>query len=193
MTEILKINAKTFININTTLGILTIVTCYIIAQSLNHVHNVLPMISDCFVYKPENYVSRIGVISFICCGNLISNIVIANYYSTTKMINKFLITISCINSFCFGFVGAISETDNLTIHNVCALTGYISYAVYLLIIYCLKLDYYKSYLICLYVFFLVLKIVNTKPFIEWTLTLIYSLNMYKLTSVMQDEYILINI
>jgi hypothetical protein len=192
MTELLRINAKYFIYINTTLGIITILICYIIAQFLNHVNSILPMISDCFVYEPENYIARFGVISFINFGNLISNVLIANFVSTNDFINKILICISFINSFCFGCVGAISEIDNIYVHNVFALGGYISYAVYLSIIWFTSLESNRNIMTFPYIIVLLLKIFNAKPLIEWSLTLLYSFNIYKFSSLMSTEYIVIN-
>ena len=154
------------------------------------------MISDCFVYEPENYISRFGVISFINCGNLVSNILIAKFVSTSDFVKKILCYIALFNSVCFGFVGAISELDNLFIHNVFALSGYISYAVFLAIIRVSSLEYHKNILSLPYIVVLMFKMVNgsvtLKPFIEWSLTLLYSFNIYKFGSFMESEYIVVN-
>lgn len=196
MSELIKINAKTFIDINTTLGILTILVCYIIAQFLKHVNSILPMISDCFVYAPESYISRFGVITFINAGNLVSNVSIANFVSTDEFIKKILVSIAIFNSICFGFVGSISELDNLFVHNIFALSGYISYALFLSIIRLTTLESNRNVMTIPYLIAVISKVLNTtarvKPLIEWSLTLLYSLNIYKFGSFMKSEYIVIN-
>lgn len=196
MADIIRINAKQFINVNTTFGIITILICYICAQILKHVDSILPMISDCFVYEPENYISRFGVISFINCGNLVSNILIAKFVATSYFIKNMLYFIALFNSVCFGFVGAISELDNLYIHNVFALSGYISYAVFLSIIKFTSIESHNNIMSFPYIIVLFLKFINSyiklKPLIEWLLTLIYSFNMYMFASFMKSEYIIVN-
>lgn len=197
MTELISINAKVFININTSLGLLTICVCYLFAEFYHHVNTILPMISDCFIYEPENYISRFGVISFIAFGNLISNILIANYVSIDKSINTILTCISFLNYICFGIVGSISEQDNLPVHNFFALTGYISYAFFLLIIHFTSVQTQRNKTIYPYISILLIKCINLqikfKPVIEWLLTIFYSINMYIFSSQMKDQYITIRI
>ena len=200
MSSTLKLNAQKFIYINTSLGIFTIIFCYCIAVSLHHINTDIPMISDCFVYPPESYISRFGVISFICCGNLLSNLAISNYIASTDKVKNMLIIISFINSISFGIVGSISEIDNLKIHNMFALVGYISYGIYLLVAHLTSTELSQNHYLYSYISLIILKIIYyqscytiIKPIIEWSLTFVYSLNMFRFGNIMKNEYILINI
>ena len=190
---LLKINAKTFIFVNTFLGMFTICMCYFISQLLHHVHVFIPMISDCFVHSPESYISRFGVISFICCGNLISNLAISQFISSSQFIKKLLFIISFINSISFGIVGAVSEEDNLIIHNASALTGYISYGLYLIISHLTSEESKRNNTVFPYITALLLKVTTLKPIIDWCLTIFYSISILTFGNNMEDQYISITI
>lgn len=192
MNTLLEINAQTFIHFTVILSSFTILTCYSLAQYYNHVNTWLPMISDCFVYPPESYISRFGVISFINCGSFVSNILIAKYNALNTSYYKLLVALAFITSISFGYVGAISEEDNLFIHNVFAFSGYISYGIYLWILFIYsKFKEDKPFLCVVYTTLLYCKLNTVKPLIEWLLTITYAINMYTYGSELQNEYILL--
>jgi hypothetical protein len=87
----------------------------------------LPMISDCFVTPPANYISRIGVpiIAFII---MIHNKILHEYIKT----NCFIIPM--ISSFSLSVVAAVNEKENIYIHNYAAYCFFVTYLMNMCIV-----------------------------------------------------------
>lgn len=193
---LIKLNAKNIIYINTTLCIVIILICYGFAQYYNHVDSWIPMISDCFVYPPENYISRFGVISFINCGTGLSNVLISKFIKVEKKYENLLMFIGIFSSMCFGLVGSISENENLKMHNVFAISGFISYGLFMIIIN--LYSNYKNWLVfCVYSMNIFSKYTpiyfytSQKSIVEWISSILFAINMFTYGSYMSEEYIYI--
>jgi alpha-L-fucosidase len=107
--------------ITATMGIITILSCYVIAVATEHVPGWLPMISDCAVQSPEKYIFRIGMVVTACL--LFCNTYLYFFYigfaefgkvRLSDDISKFCGFTSC---FALAMLASISEVDDLYVHD----------------------------------------------------------------------------
>jgi hypothetical protein len=189
-------DAQLFVKLNVYGSVLTIMACYITAQVMGHVDSWLPMISDCFVYPPESYVSRFGVVSFINYGVLMSNVLIVRCSDLSVSAQRVLYALSCVTGISFGLVGSISEGDNLTVHNMFALSGFMTYGIFLALIH-FQAKRRVPLMICLYNALSVLQIwcavsdsyVSAKPLAEWLLSALFAYNILNLSGRLKNKSI----
>eukprot|EP01119_Soliformovum_irregulare_P003870 TRINITY_DN14918_c0_g1_i1.p1 TRINITY_DN14918_c0_g1~~TRINITY_DN14918_c0_g1_i1.p1 ORF type:complete len:244 (-),score=61.94 TRINITY_DN14918_c0_g1_i1:56-787(-) len=119
-------------------GILTILTCYIIAVMKGHVPAWLPMISDCAVQSPESYIFRLGMISTAMLLECNSILMLA-YLNTSGLRGKrswdlasfVIVSLGCLG---LAIVGAVNEKENGGIHGGAAVAFFVCYQVYMIII-----------------------------------------------------------
>jgi len=182
---IAKIRAKEFVKVNTTCSVMTILMCYVTAQVKGHVERWIPMISDCFVYAPESYMSRYGVITFINYGTCVSNVIIAKVVEDGSTYGRILEVLAVMSSLSFGMVGAVSEVENETVHNIFALSGFIMYGIYIMIInvriekWIGKTELMYNALVMLRCVTMYGELESYKPMVEWMVSLMYAYHMYK--------------
>jgi len=123
----------------------SLVLCYVITVSLGHMPVFLPMISDCFVYAPEKYVSRLAVVTFGGVG-MGSSVVIIHIYlrnysvqaegvlgAVVSAVNWFSFALGIIGSCGLAGVGAVPENDgDGSLHVALATTFFMCFAFQML-------------------------------------------------------------
>jgi len=116
-------------------GIVTIFSCYLVSLSEGVVPAWLPMISDCFVYPPASYISRIGIISTAIL--LYINAAMFWFYVQEptfggRKVDDFL-TLFLGSIACFGLavVGAVNEDENTTLHGAGAIIFFAGYIMFM--------------------------------------------------------------
>ena len=102
----------------------TVFGCYIYSAIIGEVPIYLPMISDCFVIAPCNYISRFGLMTG-SYSILIHNLAFYDYLNTSNsylctIISLSLATLSCVN-----------EKENSEIHSIAAYIFFVAYWVHM--------------------------------------------------------------
>lgn len=121
----------------------TILICYAIAVSLGHVPIWLPMISDCAIIAPEKYIFRLGFISganYMFISSLLYYIYFKSHAEKNKEKNKASImfippiaslVLAFIASLAVAIVGAVSEREDIHLHEGAALTFFAMLLLYM--------------------------------------------------------------
>lgn len=105
----------------------TITCCYCISYWKNVIPLWLPMISDCFVTTPANYISRVGVplTAFIL---MVHNKILHEYIKSNYFV------IAMVSSFALSVVAAVNEKENIYIHNYAAYCFFVTYLMNMCIV-----------------------------------------------------------
>jgi len=138
MEVLLEVKAKYLAYVSSILALATIFVCYILAVSQGNVPVWLPMISDCAIFPPEEYIFRVGIILSAALLNL--NSVLMLFYQHNAKIGGATcfdkVTLSLATLGCAGLmvVGAVNEKENNTIHSTGAIIFFVCYEIYILCI-----------------------------------------------------------
>jgi len=140
MDVLLQVKAKYLAYASSTIALVTIFVCYFFAVAQGHVPVWLPMISDCAIYPPEEYIFRIGLILSAALLNL-NSLLMLFYQHNVKLTEGGATTFDKVSfSFatlgCLGLmvVGAVNEVENNTIHSTAAVIFFVAYEIYILLI-----------------------------------------------------------
>jgi len=140
MEVLLEVKAKYLAYVSSILALVTIFTCYFLAVSQGNVPVWLPMISDCAIEPPEEYIFRIGIILSAALLNL-NSLLMLFYQHNTKLaeggatcFDKFAFSLATLGCFGLMVVGAVNEVENNTIHSTAAVIFFVAYEIYILMI-----------------------------------------------------------
>lgn len=112
MERLSQVSLSFIIRVGIVHSILTVMICYIIAVTKDHV-DIIPMISDCGVMKPEQYFFRFGT---TVAAVILATGSIGIYLSNTAYQSKLALILSLLASLSLAVVGIVSQVENWTMH-----------------------------------------------------------------------------
>jgi len=140
MEVLLEVKAKYLAYLSSALSLATIFVCYFFAVTQGHVPAWLPMISDCAIFPPEEYIFRIGIIVSAALLNL-NSLLMLFYQNNIKQseggascADKFALGLATLGCFGLMVVGAVNEVENNTIHSTAAVIFFVCYDLYMFFI-----------------------------------------------------------
>ncbi|XP_065198099.1 DNA damage-regulated autophagy modulator protein 1-like [Sycon ciliatum] len=128
-----SMSAKTITYFTVILTTTTILTSYVIAVSLHHEPAFLPMISDCAIKSPEMYLFRYGMLvsaSLLACNVLVIHAATKSTYSLAHA----SMTSGLLAAFGLGLLTAVNVHEFTPVHGAAAVTFFVCYEVFMLII-----------------------------------------------------------
>ena len=112
MERLSRVSLSFIIRVGVVHSILTVMICYIIAITKDHV-DIIPMISDCGVMKPERYFFRFGT---AVAAAILAITSVGIYLSKSAYQSKLALTLSLLASLSLAVVGIVSQVENWTVH-----------------------------------------------------------------------------
>ena len=110
-----KVSLKTIFHAGFFVQSGTILLCYLLAVSLGHVPEWLPMISDCAVYAPEKYPFRWGIV----IGAVLMALQTSLIYAADKPYSgsKTALGLGLFAASCLSVVGVVNEVEDGHVHD----------------------------------------------------------------------------